>query len=106
MGDHLVNPQAMARAQGKQMVRATDLGDGVALVGFELQPLMPVPTEGEEASVAVGLFAIGGKSSPLLLDVELRAVLVTELGRVTLAHLKQILVEPLQTEPTAEAAPQ
>lgn len=106
MGDHLVNPQAMARAQGKQMVRAIDLGDGVALVGFELQPLMAVPAEGEEASVAVGLFAIGGKSSPLSLNVELRAVLVTEFGRVTLAHLKRLLVESAETESAKESTPQ
>lgn len=106
MGDARFNPQAMAKAQGKQMIRATDLGDGVALVGFELQPLMPVPAEGEEATVAVGLFAIGGKSSPLSIGVELRAVLVTELGRVTLAHLKRLLVESAETESAKESTPQ
>lgn len=124
MSDHRFNPQSIAKAQGKTMVRATDLGDGVALVGFELQPIIPAPgscdcggeqlaaadgvdspahskscATNEPPTVAVGIFAIGGRASPLSLNVELRAVLVAELGRIPTANLKRMLSE----EPAAQA---
>lgn len=101
MGDARLNPRSIAKAQGKQMVRATDLGDGVALVGFELQAMVPVVAEGEEPTVAVGIFAIGGRASPLSLNVELRAVLVSELGRIPTANLKRMLSEEPEAEPRA-----
>ena len=108
MNEARLNPQAMAKAQNKQLVRATDLGDGVALVGFELQPMLPVAAEGEEATVAVGIFAIGGRSSPLSLNVELRAVFISELGRMPIANLKRMLSEDPRAAlaPQEEAAPQ
>lgn len=105
MSDHRLNPQSLAKAQGKTVVRATDLGDGVALVGFELQPMVPIPADGEEATIAVGVFAIGGRASPLSLSVELRAVFMGEWGRIPTENLKRMLSEEPAT-PTEEAQPQ
>jgi hypothetical protein len=112
MGEHNHNPQAIAKRNGQHMVQLSDLGDGVGFAGFEVRPLMTVAGEcdckldvghapgcASVVSAVAGLFAIGGRVSNLMPSVELRAVLVGELGRIPVDVLKRLLVEEKQETP-------
>lgn len=129
MSDHRLNPRAIAKAQGKQMVQLSDLGDGVGFAGFELRPVgvapgpcdcgtaaIGIPTEHDGGraecpqnappTMAAVLFAIGGPHSPLSLNVELRAVPLGEIGCVPIADLKRMLSAPIAGPPASETPPQ
>lgn len=84
MGEHKFNPVAQAHAQGKQMVRALDIGEGCALVGTQLIPRL----DGEE--LVVMLAAIGGKDSPIV-GFEPKPVVLKEIARVPLLALRTAL---------------
>lgn len=86
------NPRAMAKANGTapRGIKATDLGDGVGLVGFEIQHLT-VKDEGKEPELVAVLVAVGGQQSAVALNVELRGVVVCELGRIGVAKLKALI---------------
>lgn len=114
MGDHRVNPQSVAKQNGQQMIRLSDLGDGVGFAGFEVGPvgLAPGPCDCGTASIgitaehvadrvecpqnappmlAAGLFAVGGPHSPLSVRVDLRRVFIGEIGRIPVEALKRLL---------------
>jgi hypothetical protein len=119
MGDHLTNPHAVAKQQGGQAIGVYDLGDGIALAGFELRPQFrkprctcpaagePAEHEGDCASlgepVAVAcLYAVGGRVSVLSVKVELTSVLLGEIGSIPVANLKRLFTEaPKAGEPAA-----
>lgn len=84
MGDHRFNPVARAAAQGKQVVRALDIGEGFALLGTQLLPVL----QGEE--LVIFLTVIGGKDSPVV-GLEPRPVVVREIARVPLANVRRAL---------------
>jgi hypothetical protein len=106
VGDHRVNPQAIAKAQGGQVMQLHDLGDGVGFAGWEIRPMFK-QAPGEAPVCVAALFAVGGHMSPLSLRVELRAVMVGEIGGLPVADLKRILTEdpPAATETPVEAPP-
>lgn len=119
MSDHRTNPRAIAKQNGGQVMQLVDLGDGVGLAGFEIKPMFrPMAcdcakdAEGHTEECAskktplliAGLFAVGGRVSPLLTGVELRGVMMGEIGGMPVADVKRLLSQV--EAPPAEANPQ
>lgn len=84
MGEHKFNPVAQAASQGKQFVRALDIGEGCAVLGVQLIPRI----DGEE--LVVMLAAVGGKDSPIV-GFQPRPVVMHEIARVPLTRLRDAL---------------
>lgn len=104
MGAHLTNPNAIAKANGMQAAQVMDLGDGIVCGGFQVVPLMRPASDEEGAPMVLvaGLVALAGKSSPLAIGIELRPVLLGEIGGIPLDQLKKAI----QAKPDAEQAAQ
>lgn len=102
MGDHHFNPAAIAKASGRpqpQQIRLLNLGDNIGLSHFEIQPIQIQDAETGEKFISAALVAVGAKTSDLAMSIELRGVVIAELGRVSLAELKsKISQEPPKEE--------
>lgn len=105
MGEHRNNVFSQAKAAGNQIVRAMDLGEGLALLGVQL---MPVLDEAKE-NLVILLAAVGGRPSQLI-PIEPRPVIVAELAKVPLASLRKALTGGGPTdaggEPLVEGTPE
>lgn len=109
IGEHNGNVRALAKAAGKpipQQMPVLELGEGFVVAGFQIQPLMRPASDEEGAPLVLvaGLVAMAGKSSPLALSVELRPVLLGELGGIPVEALKRALTAG--ETPATEAEPQ
>jgi hypothetical protein len=85
MGEHRFNPAAQARAEGKELVRALEIGEGCALLGVQLIPRIDEATE----ELVVQIAAVGGKDSPIMGFVP-RPAIVCDLARVKLDVLRLV----------------
>ncbi len=78
------NPVAQAARDGKQLVRSLPIGDGYALLGTQLIPMI----QGDD--LAVYLTVVGGKESPIT-GLEPKPVIIREIARVPLANVRRAL---------------
>ncbi len=93
MGEHKRNPVALANRQPQQVVGGIDIGEGLALIGLQLQPLAD-----DKGNLHVGLFAVGGRVSDLVPLVPVQA-LICELATATLESIRNGLRRSLGEEP-------
>jgi hypothetical protein len=102
MGDHHRNPVARANGAAQRHVQALRVGDGYAVLGLTLEPVLSPNAEGEPEFCAV-LSVVGGRESDLVPMVPVKMVL-GELARIPLAALREKLAAAIDG-PKAEELP-
>ncbi len=86
VGESRFNPTAIANAQPQRQVQALRIGDGYAVLGLILEPVLSPNGEGEPEFCAV-LSVVGGRESDLVPMMPVKLVL-GELARLSLPDLR------------------
>ena len=89
MGEHLRNPVALANAPARREVTTMPIGEGYALLGLTLEPMMS-----DDEHVCAVLTIVGVRESRIGLPKPAKLVL-GELGRISLADLRAKLAEAI-----------
>jgi len=97
IGDHHVNPVAKANGVPQKFVRAIPLGEGYAVLGLSLEPMLS-----DDEHLCAVLTVVGGRESSLMPTVPVKLVL-GELGRISLSDLREKLGKAIDGKPTETA---
>jgi len=97
MGEHHVNPVAKANVVPQRMVRAIPLGEGYAVLGLSLEPMVS-----DDEHLCAVLTIVGGRESSLVPTIPVKLVL-GELGRISLSDLREKLGKAIDGKPTETA---
>lgn len=94
-----LNPTAVANSVPQKAVRVVEIGDGYAVLGLGIEPMLTLdPTEGQHFCAV--LTVVGGKQSDLVPMVPVKLVL-GEVGRIGLAKLREMFAKALNPEKTS-----
>lgn len=102
MGEHLSNPIAKANAVPRRRIQVMDIGEGYALAGLSLTPVLSMDSDKEEPDFCIVITAVGGKNSELVPIIPTSFV-VGEVGRMPLSKLRSLLKAAMCPKPEETA---